>query len=165
MLVIPPRALRIRATIVPGAGELIDVVWTGHQVPGIVGRDTSVVVRQMLRSAQESVLVPAYAVNQGQVVFRELAERIKAYLATSTVEIAAERTAQRQSTAEEPITAKIRRNKQVQTWSGQEVSKSNRGALVEGGPNQGPEAIKPALTHEERLGRERNTGEPGRPPI
>jgi phosphatidylserine/phosphatidylglycerophosphate/cardiolipin synthase-like enzyme len=60
----------------PVAEDLIDLVWTGPEAPGIANRDTSVVVREMFRSARESVLVAGYAVYQGQVVFKELAERM-----------------------------------------------------------------------------------------
>jgi phosphatidylserine/phosphatidylglycerophosphate/cardiolipin synthase-like enzyme len=60
----------------PVAEDLIDLVWTGPEAPGIVNRDTSVVVREMFQAARESVLVAGYAVYQGQSVFRELAERM-----------------------------------------------------------------------------------------
>ncbi len=60
----------------PVAEDLIDLVWTGPEVPGIVNRDTSVVVREMFRNARESVLIAGYAVYQGHVVFKELAERM-----------------------------------------------------------------------------------------
>jgi len=60
----------------PIAEDLIDLVSTGPEAPGIVNRDTSVVVREMFRSAKESVLVAGYAVYQGHVVFKELAERM-----------------------------------------------------------------------------------------
>src|SRR5208337_3796729 len=59
----------------PIAEDLIDHVWTGPEAPGIVNRDTSVVVREMFRNAKESVLVAGYAVYQGHV-FKELAERM-----------------------------------------------------------------------------------------
>jgi hypothetical protein len=60
----------------PVAEDLIDLVWTGPEAPGIVNRDTSVVVRELFRNAKESVLVAGYAVYQGYVVFKELAERM-----------------------------------------------------------------------------------------
>ena len=61
----------------PVAEDMIDLVWTGPEAPGIVNRDTSVVVREMFRSAKASVLVAGYAVYQGHVVFKELAERME----------------------------------------------------------------------------------------
>ncbi len=60
----------------PVAEDLIDLVWTGPEAPGIVNRDTSVVVRELFQSARESVLVAGYAVYQGHVIFKELAERM-----------------------------------------------------------------------------------------
>jgi hypothetical protein len=58
------------------AEDVIDLVWTGPEAPGIVNRDTGVVVREMFRDARESVLVAGYAVYQGQVIFKELADRM-----------------------------------------------------------------------------------------
>jgi phosphatidylserine/phosphatidylglycerophosphate/cardiolipin synthase-like enzyme len=58
------------------AEGLIDLVWTGPDVPGIVNRDTGVVVREMFRSARQSVLLAGYAVYQGRVIFRALAEQM-----------------------------------------------------------------------------------------
>ena len=60
----------------PVAEDLIDLVWTGPEAPGIVNRDTSVVVREMFQSARESVMVAGYAVYQGHTVFKSLAERM-----------------------------------------------------------------------------------------
>jgi phosphatidylserine/phosphatidylglycerophosphate/cardiolipin synthase-like enzyme len=57
----------------PAAEDLIDLVWTGPEAPGIVNRDTSVVVREMFQSAKQSVLIAGYAVYQGHTVFKELA--------------------------------------------------------------------------------------------
>src|SRR5262249_15726271 len=58
----------------PTAEDLIDLVWTGPEAGGIVNRDTAVVVREMFQSAREAVLVAGYAVYQGHVVFKTLAE-------------------------------------------------------------------------------------------
>ena len=58
------------------AEGLTDLVWTGPDMPGIVNRDTRVVVREMFRSARQSVLLAGYAVYQGQVIFKALAERM-----------------------------------------------------------------------------------------
>jgi phosphatidylserine/phosphatidylglycerophosphate/cardiolipin synthase-like enzyme len=60
----------------PIAEDLIDLVWTGPEAPGIVNRDTSVVVREMFQIAKESVLVAGYAVYQGRVIFKALAEQM-----------------------------------------------------------------------------------------
>ncbi len=58
------------------AEGLIDLVWTGPDMPGVENRDTRVVVREMFRSATQSVLLAGYAVYQGQVVFKVLAEQM-----------------------------------------------------------------------------------------
>jgi phosphatidylserine/phosphatidylglycerophosphate/cardiolipin synthase-like enzyme len=60
----------------PVAEDLIDLVWTGPEAPGIVNRDTSVVVREMFQSARRSVLIAGYAVYQGHAIFKELADRM-----------------------------------------------------------------------------------------
>ncbi len=58
------------------AEDMIDLVWTGPEAPGIVNRDTGVVVRELFRGARDSVLIAGYAVYQGHVIFKELAERL-----------------------------------------------------------------------------------------
>lgn len=60
----------------PLAEDLIDLVTTGPQAPGVSNRDTSVVVRELFAHAQQSVLVAGYAVYQGQRVFQALADRM-----------------------------------------------------------------------------------------
>ncbi len=68
--------LRQDRTARPLAEDLIDLVWTGPDVPGVADRDTRVVVQELFRGAKQSVLLAGYAVYQGQVIFRELAERM-----------------------------------------------------------------------------------------
>lgn len=58
--------------------DLIDVVTSGPEAPGISNRDTGVVVRELFAHARESVLVAGYAVYQGQRVFQALADRMAA---------------------------------------------------------------------------------------
>lgn len=60
----------------PAADDLIDLVWTGPEAAGVVNRETGVVVREMFQHARTSVLVAGYAVYQGLVVFKTLAERM-----------------------------------------------------------------------------------------
>jgi phosphatidylserine/phosphatidylglycerophosphate/cardiolipin synthase-like enzyme len=55
-----------------------ELVWTGPETPGAGSRDTSVVVEELLRSAERSVLVATYAVYKGAEVFAALAERMEA---------------------------------------------------------------------------------------
>jgi phosphatidylserine/phosphatidylglycerophosphate/cardiolipin synthase-like enzyme len=60
----------------PRVEDVLELVTTGPEVPGIANRDTSVVVRELFASARESVLVAGYAVYQGQRVFQALADRM-----------------------------------------------------------------------------------------
>jgi phosphatidylserine/phosphatidylglycerophosphate/cardiolipin synthase-like enzyme len=60
----------------PVAEDLIDLVWTGPEGAGIVNRDTGVVVRELFQNARESVLVAGFAVYQGHMIFKTLAERM-----------------------------------------------------------------------------------------
>jgi phosphatidylserine/phosphatidylglycerophosphate/cardiolipin synthase-like enzyme len=55
-----------------------ELVWTGPETAGAGSRDTSVVVAELFRSAERSVLVATYAVYQGTQVFALLAERMQA---------------------------------------------------------------------------------------
>lgn len=55
-----------------------ELVWTGPETSGAGSRDTSVVVSELFRSAERSVLVATYAVYQGTQVFALLAERMQA---------------------------------------------------------------------------------------
>jgi phosphatidylserine/phosphatidylglycerophosphate/cardiolipin synthase-like enzyme len=60
----------------PAGDELVELVWTGPDVPGTADRDTGVVVRELFGAAQSEVLVAGFAVYQGRDVFRRLAERM-----------------------------------------------------------------------------------------
>lgn len=56
--------------------ELIELVASGPDLPGIMNRDTSVVVQQLFRNAKQRVLVVGYSVYQGAMVFATLAEEM-----------------------------------------------------------------------------------------
>jgi phosphatidylserine/phosphatidylglycerophosphate/cardiolipin synthase-like enzyme len=60
----------------PPLEDLVDLVTTGPEAGGIANRSTAVVVSELFRGAQRSVLVAGYAVYQGQKVFHALAERM-----------------------------------------------------------------------------------------
>ena len=60
----------------PKVEDVLDLVTTGPDVPGMTNRDTGVVVRELFARAQRSVLVAGYAVYQGREVFRALADRM-----------------------------------------------------------------------------------------
>ncbi|MFN3194047.1 MAG: DISARM system phospholipase D-like protein DrmC [Aureliella sp.] len=55
----------------------IDLVVSGPEAAGAANRDTAVVVNELFKHAQESVLVVGYAVYQGQKVFQSLADRME----------------------------------------------------------------------------------------
>jgi phosphatidylserine/phosphatidylglycerophosphate/cardiolipin synthase-like enzyme len=54
----------------------LQLVWTGPELPGSQTRDTLVVVRELFRSAEASVLASGFAVYQGKEVFETLAKRM-----------------------------------------------------------------------------------------
>lgn len=61
----------------PTAGaQAVELVWTGPEGVGAFCRDTSVVVRDLFASAQRSVLVSTFVVNQAGTVFEALAQRM-----------------------------------------------------------------------------------------
>ncbi len=53
-----------------------ELVWTGPESAVSHSRDTSVVVSEMFRSAERSVLVSTFVIRQAEVVFAPLAERM-----------------------------------------------------------------------------------------
>jgi phosphatidylserine/phosphatidylglycerophosphate/cardiolipin synthase-like enzyme len=60
----------------PPVEDFVDLVMTGPAVPGRENRTTSVVVSDLFRQAQKTILVAGYAVYQGKKVFYALAERM-----------------------------------------------------------------------------------------
>jgi|SRR5579883_235562 len=62
----------------PRAEEVFTLVTSGVEPGNVTTRDTSVVVRDLFATANETVLVAGYAVFQGQKVFKALAERMSA---------------------------------------------------------------------------------------
>jgi phosphatidylserine/phosphatidylglycerophosphate/cardiolipin synthase-like enzyme len=56
--------------------DLVDLVVTAPQLPGDGQRDTSVVVSDLFRKAEDTVLIAGYAVYQGMKVFHALAKRM-----------------------------------------------------------------------------------------
>lgn len=54
-----------------------ELVWTGPEMPGAAARDTSVVVRQMLQSAETSILLSSYNLYEARSIFEPMVERMK----------------------------------------------------------------------------------------
>ena len=61
----------------PPLEDLVDLVTTGPEAGGVANRSTAVVVSDLFRNAQRSVLVAGYAIYQGQKIFPSLAERME----------------------------------------------------------------------------------------
>jgi phosphatidylserine/phosphatidylglycerophosphate/cardiolipin synthase-like enzyme len=55
---------------------LIDLVWTGPEVPGAESRDTSVLVAELFATAEKTVLVAGFAIAQGKRIFKSLSDRM-----------------------------------------------------------------------------------------
>jgi phosphatidylserine/phosphatidylglycerophosphate/cardiolipin synthase-like enzyme len=61
--------------------DQVGLVWTGPELPGAEARDTGIVVRELFASAQHSVLISSFAIDQGAKgydLFRPLAQRMDA---------------------------------------------------------------------------------------
>ncbi|MEO8595893.1 MAG: DISARM system phospholipase D-like protein DrmC [Candidatus Solibacter sp.] len=60
----------------PSLDELVELVTTGPETAAVTCRDTQVVVQDLFRNAEHSVLVAGYELYQAEPVFRTLAARI-----------------------------------------------------------------------------------------
>lgn len=60
----------------PPLEDLVDLVTTGPEAGGVANRSTAVVVSELFRGAEHSILVAGYAVHQGQRVFQALGNRM-----------------------------------------------------------------------------------------
>jgi phosphatidylserine/phosphatidylglycerophosphate/cardiolipin synthase-like enzyme len=57
--------------------DLIELVLTSPEVPGVPARETAAVVHEMFAQATATVIVAGYTVQKGQRVFRALADRMR----------------------------------------------------------------------------------------
>jgi phosphatidylserine/phosphatidylglycerophosphate/cardiolipin synthase-like enzyme len=60
----------------PSIDEVIELVTTGPEAATVTSRDTQVVVQELFRNAERSVLVAGYELYQAEPVFRTLADRM-----------------------------------------------------------------------------------------
>ncbi len=60
----------------PSIDEVIELVTTGPEAGAVTNRDTQVVVQELFRNAENSVLVAGYELYQAEPVFRTLADRM-----------------------------------------------------------------------------------------
>jgi hypothetical protein len=63
----------------PKLEDFIDLVTTGVEAGGVANRSTAVVVSELFREAEHSVVVAGYAVYQGHKVFQALGDRMLAH--------------------------------------------------------------------------------------
>jgi hypothetical protein len=54
--------------------DRLELVWTGPDVPGCVGRDTWVVVRDLFSRAQKNLVISTFTVRRGHEVFRPIVD-------------------------------------------------------------------------------------------
>ena len=59
------------------ADRVVELVWTGPEVPGAESRDTGVLVGELFATAEKSVLVAGFAVAQGKRIFKALSDRMR----------------------------------------------------------------------------------------
>jgi hypothetical protein len=62
----------------PDVAQVLDLVLSGPDLPGIPTSDTAAVVRSLFEQAQTNVLLVGYAVYDGKLLFGPLAERMRA---------------------------------------------------------------------------------------
>jgi phosphatidylserine/phosphatidylglycerophosphate/cardiolipin synthase-like enzyme len=60
----------------PSIDEVIELVTTGPDAGRVTSRDTQVVVQELFRNAEHSILVAGYELYQAAAVFRNLADRM-----------------------------------------------------------------------------------------
>lgn len=54
--------------------DRLEMVWTGPDVPGCVGRDTWVVVRDLFAQARKNILISTFTIRKGHEVFRPIVD-------------------------------------------------------------------------------------------
>lgn len=70
------KAVQAERGAAPREDELLELVWTGPESAESSIRDTSVVVRELFRAAQEKIIVAGFAIYGGRRLFGELAKRM-----------------------------------------------------------------------------------------
>lgn len=56
--------------------SILNLVWTGPEIPGVRNRDTKIVVADLFRRAQKSIIVSGYSFYRGNEIFEELATKL-----------------------------------------------------------------------------------------
>ncbi len=99
-----------------GNSPAFDLVISGPEVPGLPTRDTGVVVRELFRGAEKSVLVIGFAVYQGREVFEELAMRMQTLPELEVEFFLNIGRGYRDTTRDEDLLAKFVREFKTQHW-------------------------------------------------
>lgn len=58
--------------------DLVELVWSGPEVPGLYNRDTMVVVDELFRSARKDIFISGYNFYEGKKIFKVLCENLEA---------------------------------------------------------------------------------------
>jgi hypothetical protein len=112
-------------------------------------------LRDQLKSGL-SATAPTQADEAGAGVSK-LADRIKSLKAANTIEATPQRVRQKQSTAEEPVTARIRRRTEASAASDQEIESDAASGKMAGPARESvhDSSAKPPMTFPERIAMER----------
>ncbi len=95
----------------------------------------------------------------------ELAEKIKALKTANNVEAAPQRVRQKQSTAEEPVTARIRRRTEAMLPQSESDDASGQGLGMPAKADSNDSSTKPPMTYPERIALERQRKDDVLPPL
>lgn len=71
------RAIAEERSAFQNSDRVIELVWSGPEVPGAESRDTGVLVGELFATAEKSVLVAGFAVAQGKRIFKALSDRMR----------------------------------------------------------------------------------------
>jgi phosphatidylserine/phosphatidylglycerophosphate/cardiolipin synthase-like enzyme len=56
--------------------QVLNLVWTGPEIPGVRNRDTKIVVGDLFRKATTSVIISGYSFYKGNKIFEDLASKL-----------------------------------------------------------------------------------------
>jgi hypothetical protein len=101
---------------------------------------------------------PALVAGEGGPTVSELADRVKALKAANSIEATPQRPRQKHSSAEEPVTARIRRRQEANPASAPAAEPDAPGSQTEATAQE--PSINPQLTFQERLAKERQRQDP-----
>jgi phosphatidylserine/phosphatidylglycerophosphate/cardiolipin synthase-like enzyme len=71
------RVIAEERSVFQNSDRVVELVWTGPEVPGAESRDTGVLVAELFATAEKSVLIAGFAVAQGKRIFKTLSDRMR----------------------------------------------------------------------------------------